>query len=231
MTPKGTSVLKVENLSKIFERPVLNHVSFEILSGQSIALVGANGAGKSTLLKCLMGLIFPSEGKIQYFGSAEPASLEAKNSVAFLPELVAFWPEMTPLEILALCTEEKQPQEKLKSILGTVGLQEKAQTRVGEFSKGMTQRLGLACLLIRDPKFLILDEPMTGLDFRAQEWLRHFLMSWKKAEKTLLISTHSLRDVEFLADHVIVLDKGQVAQSGPKEKILPELYKWREQLT
>lgn len=100
------------------------------------------------------------------------------------------------------------------------------------FRKGITsRRLGLGCLLIRNPSFLILDEPMTGLDFRAQEWLRHFLQTWRKNEKTLLISTHSLRDVEILADHVLVLEAGKLAQSGTKEKILPELYKWREQLT
>ncbi len=231
MSTKTSSSLKVENLTKIFSKPVLEDVSFEIFSGQSIALVGANGAGKSTLLKCLMGLIFPNEGKITYFETAAPGSLEAKSRVAFLPELVAFWPEMTPLEILSLCVEDHTPREKLKEILTTVGLSERATSRVGEFSKGMTQRLGLACLLIRNPSFLILDEPMTGLDFRAQEWLRHFLLNWRKAEKTLLISTHSLRDVEFLADHVLVLDKGKLAQSGSKEKILPELYKWREQLT
>lgn len=231
MISKKESVLKVENLTKIFNKPVLDKVSLEIFSGQSIALVGANGAGKSTLLKCLMGLIFPNEGKISYYGEFAPGSVESKAKVAFLPELVSFWPEMTPLEILSLCVEDHTPHEKLKETLTTVGLAERAQSRVGEFSKGMTQRLGLACLLIRNPSFLILDEPMTGLDFRAQEWLRHFLHTWRKDEKTLLISTHSLRDVEFLADHVLVLESGKVAQSGPKEKILPELYKWREQLT
>ncbi|MEZ4813899.1 MAG: ATP-binding cassette domain-containing protein [Bdellovibrionota bacterium] len=231
MSSKKYAALKVENLSKNFSKPVLESLSFEISSGQSVALVGANGAGKSTLLKCLMGLIFPNQGEILFFDSAMPGSLEAKAKVAFLPELVSFWPEMTPLEILALCVEDHTPREKLKETLSTVGLVDRSQSRVGEFSKGMTQRLGLACLLIRDPNFLILDEPMTGLDFRAQEWLRHFLLKWKQNEKTLLISTHSLRDVEILADHVLVLEKGKLAQSGSKEKILPELYKWREQLT
>lgn len=183
MSLKKSSVLKVENLSKIFSRPVLDKVSFEIFSGQSVALVGANGAGKSTLLKCLMNLIFPTEGQITYYENFAPGSIESKQKVAFLPELVAFWPEMTPLEILSLCVEDYTPHEKLKETLTLVGLAERAQSRVGEFSKGMTQRLGLACLLIRDPSFLILDEPMTGLDFRAQEWLRHFLHTWRKNKK------------------------------------------------
>ena len=225
------SVLKVDHLKKKFTKMVLDDVSFEIPEGKCIALVGANGAGKSTLLKCLMGLIFPHEGTITYFGQHAPASPEMKAKVAFLPELVSFWPEMTPLDILALCVEDHTPVERLKDVLKVVGLLERAQSRVGEFSKGMTQRLGLACLLIRNPSFLILDEPMTGLDFRAQEWLRHFLMDWRKTEKTLLISTHSLRDVEFLADHVLVLENGKLARSGTKEEILPELYRWREQLT
>lgn len=224
-------VLKVDGVTKIFNRPVLDKVSFEIPYGKCVALVGANGAGKSTLLKCLMGLIFPTEGNITYFDEHAPASPEMKSQVAFLPELVAFWPEMTPLDILALCVEDYTPAERLKNILKTVGLEDRTQTRVGEFSKGMTQRLGLACLLIRNPAFLILDEPMTGLDFRAQEWLRHFLGEWRKSEKSLLISTHSLRDVEFLADHVLVLENGKLVRSGSKEKILPELYQWREQLT
>ena len=200
-------------------------------AGETVALVGANGAGKSTLLKCLLGLIYPQEGKITYYDAFEPASAEAKAKIAFLPELVSFWPEMTPLEILSLCTRESPSYEKQKEVLETVGLAARAQSRVGEFSKGMTQRLGLACLLIRDPSFLILDEPMTGLDFRAQEWLRHFLHTWRKAEKTLLISTHSLRDVEYLANRVMVLENGKIAKIGPKEEILPDLYRWREQLT
>jgi ABC-type multidrug transport system ATPase subunit len=225
------AVLKVDKLCKIFTKPVLDNVTFEIPAGKCIALVGANGAGKSTLLKCLMGLIFPQSGSIKYFEKYEPASVEMKAKVAFLPELVAFWPEMTPMEILALCVEDNTPAQKLKDILDVVGLGERSKSRVGEFSKGMTQRLGLACLLIREPSFLILDEPMTGLDFRAQEWLRHFLQTWRKAEKTLLISTHSLRDVEFLADHVLVLENGKLARSGSKEEILPELYRLREQLT
>jgi ABC-2 type transport system ATP-binding protein len=95
----------------------------------------------------------------------------------------------------------------------------------------MTQRLGLACLLLKNPSFLILDEPMTGLDFKAQEWLRQFLHDWRDKEKTLLISTHSLRDVEYLADRVVVLDQGNLIRIGKKEDILPELYKSREQVS
>lgn len=131
---KKESVLKVANLTKIFSRPVLDKVTFEIFSGQSIALVGANGAGKCTLLKCLMGLIFPNEGKISYYTDFAPGSLESKQKVAFLPELVSFWPEMTPLEILALCVEDHTPHEKLKEILTTVGLKLKPCGRI--FARG-----------------------------------------------------------------------------------------------
>ncbi len=223
------TVLKVENLSKFYTRQVLSDVSFEIFEGETVALVGANGAGKSTLLKCLMGLIQTQTGDIHFFKSANVASPITHEKVAFLPELVGFWPEMTALEILELCAPQKK--DDIKKVLKEVGLSERADSKVGEFSKGMTQRLGLASLLIKNPEFIILDEPMTGLDFRAQEWLRHFLKEWRKAEKTLLISTHSLRDVEYLADRVLVLDQGKLVQSGIKEKILPELYRWREQLT
>ena len=225
------SVVKVESLTKIFNRPVLQEISFEIHSGETVALVGANGAGKSTLLKCLLGLIRPQEGVITFFNSFPPSAEETREWIGFLPELVGFWPEMTPIDVLNLCGSEQAAPEKIKSVLEEVGLSERARSRVGEFSKGMTQRLGLACLLLRSPKLLILDEPMTGLDFRAQEWLRHFLKEWRKAEKTLLISTHSLRDVEFLADRVFVLEQGKLLRAGNKAEILPDLYKWREQLT
>jgi ABC-2 type transport system ATP-binding protein len=226
-----SSVLKVENLSKAFAIPILKNISFELFKGETVALVGANGAGKSTLLKCLMGLIYPQNGEIVFFEQDGPASPVAREKIGFLPELVGFWPEMTPFDILSLCFQKKISKDKIKKILEEVGLAHRIYGRVGEFSKGMTQRLGLACLLLKNPSFLILDEPMTGLDFKAQEWLRQFLHDWRNKDKTLLISTHSLRDVEYLADRVIVLDQGHLIRMGPKEDILPVLYKSREQVS
>ena len=224
-----SSVLKVENLDKAFATPILKNISFELFKGETVALVGANGAGKSTLLKCLMGLIYPQKGTIVFFDQDGPASSIARERIGFLPELVGFWPEMTPFDILSLCFQKKISKEKIKKILEEVGLAHRMHGRVGEFSKGMTQRLGLACLLLKNPSFLILDEPMTGLDFKAQEWLRQFLHDWRDAERTLLISTHSLRDVEYLADRVIVLDQGHLIKMGSKNDVLPDLYKSRDQ--
>jgi ABC-2 type transport system ATP-binding protein len=226
-----SSVLKVENLEKAFATPILKNISFELFKGETVALVGANGAGKSTLLKCLMGLIYPQKGNIVFFEQDGPASSIARERIGFLPELVGFWPEMTPFEILSLCFQKKISKEKIKKILEEVGLAHRMHGRVGEFSKGMTQRLGLACLLLKNPSFLILDEPMTGLDFKAQEWLRQFLHDWRNKERTLLISTHSLRDVEYLADRVIVLDQGHLIKIGPKNDVLPDLYKSRDQVS
>lgn len=226
-----SSVLKVENLSKAFASPILKNISFELFKGETVALVGANGAGKSTLLKCLMGLIYPQEGNILFFEKEGPASSLNRERIGFLPELVGFWPEMSPYDILSLCFQKKISKEKIKKTLEEVGLAHRIHGRVGEFSKGMTQRLGLACLLLKNPFFLILDEPMTGLDFKAQEWLRQFLHDWRNEDRTLLISTHSLRDVEYLADRVIVLDQGNLIRMGKKEDILPELYKSREQVS
>jgi ABC-2 type transport system ATP-binding protein len=226
-----SSVLKVENLEKAFATPILKNISFELFKGETVALVGANGAGKSTLLKCLMGLIYPQKGNIVFFDQDGPASSIARERIGFLPELVGFWPEMTPFEILSLCFPKKTLKEKIKKILEEVGLAHRMHGRVGEFSKGMTQRLGLACLLLKNPSFLILDEPMTGLDFKAQEWLRQFLHDWRNKERTLLISTHSLRDVEYLADRVIVLDQGHLIKIGPKNDVLPDLYKSRDQVS
>lgn len=223
-------VVKVQNVTKVFGKPVLQKISFEMSEGETVALVGANGAGKSTLLKSLLGLICPQEGEILFFEKYSPGCPETRERVGFLPELVGFWPESTPHDILSLCGKNFAP-EKIKEVLLEVGLSERANSRIGEFSKGMAQRLGLACLMLRSPRFLILDEPMTGLDFRAQEWLRHFLFEWRKKENTLLISTHSLRDVEYLADRVLVLDDGKLTRSGNKDEILPELYRWREKLT
>jgi ABC-2 type transport system ATP-binding protein len=226
-----SNVLKVENLEKAFATPILKNISFELFKGETVALVGANGAGKSTLLKCLMGLIYPQKGNIVFFDQDGPASSIARERIGFLPELVGFWPEMTPFEILSLCFQKKISKEKIKKTLEEVGLDHRIHGRVGEFSKGMTQRLGLACLLLKNPSFLILDEPMTGLDFKAQEWLRQFLHDWRNKERTLLISTHSLRDVEYLADRVIVLDQGHLVKIGPKIEVLPDLYKSRDQVS
>ncbi len=192
-------------------------VDLELSHGHCHALVGHNGAGKSTLLKMILGLVSASSGRVQVFG-LEPedrAFVNARRRIGFLPEQVAFQGAMTGLETLKFYARlNGSSGENLDALFELVELGDAAKKRVGTYSKGMRQRLGLAQALIGKPDLLILDEPTSGLDPASRQNVYRIIDTVKANGAAVLISSHALGELDNRVDEVTILDHGRVAASG-----------------
>ena len=222
-----TALLKIDRICKHWAAPVLSDISFELAKGESLALVGANGAGKSTLIKIILGLVRPSSGNGSLFGLPFD-NAEARSRLGYLPEMPGYWGELSAVELLSFMGSIRAiPGETVRArtgqLLKALGLALRGTRLMGGYSKGMLQRTGIAQSLLHDPELLILDEPMSGLDPRAQEKLRSVLLSLRSQGKTLIISSHSLEDIRSLCSRVIVLEKSKLVADGPTEQILHQL--------
>jgi ABC-2 type transport system ATP-binding protein len=223
----GESILTIEKLSKKFQAYALRDISFDLKAGESLALVGANGAGKSTLIKIILGLVQPTSGLGTLFGFPFDDA-RARMKVGYLPEMPGYWGEISAVDLLAFMgkirsLEQNAVQRRTEKLLAALGLKLRGSRLMGGYSKGMLQRTGIAQTLLHDPDLIILDEPMSGLDPRAQEKLRGILQNLQKKGKTLIISSHSLEDIRTLCTRVIVLEKSKLVQDGPTEKVLTQL--------
>ena len=195
----------------------VSEVDLSLGKGECIALVGHNGAGKSTLIKLMLGLIRPSEGTVRVLGEDPAASraVRGKAGIGFLPENVAFPPAMTGLELLSFYARLKgEPTAGLTALLARVGLAEAAGRRVGGYSKGMRQRLGLAQALLGAPRVLLLDEPTTGLDPELRRQFYDIVRTLRDGGATVLLSSHALTELEERADRVVVMNRGRVVADG-----------------
>ncbi len=195
----------------------VSEVDLSLGTGECIALVGHNGAGKSTLIKLMLGLIRPSEGTVRVLGDDPAASraVRGKAGIGFLPENVAFPPAMTGLELLSFYARLKgEPTAGLKDLLARVGLAEAAGRRVGGYSKGMRQRLGLAQALLGAPRVLLLDEPTTGLDPELRRQFYEIVRTLRDGGATVLLSSHALTELEERADRVVVMNRGRMVAGG-----------------
>lgn len=210
-----SSTLKISALTKSFGTlTALRDVSLDVAPGERVALLGHNGAGKSTLIKIVLGLIAPTSGAAAILGAA-PGSAQARRDVAYLPENVAFHPALTGEEQLRhyLSLRGDNPRQA-PELLARVGLEEAARRRIGTYSKGMRQRVGLAQALIGHPKLLVLDEPTSGLDPVSR---RNFydLMDGLAAEgAAILLSSHALTEVEARTDRIAILSEGALRTQG-----------------
>ncbi len=192
-------------------------VDLSLGQGECIALVGHNGAGKSTLIKLMLGLIRPSEGAVRVLGEDPAASraVRGKAGIGFLPENVAFPPAMTGLELLVFYARLKgERTDGLGDLLGRVGLAEAGRRRVGTYSKGMRQRLGLAQALLGEPRVLLLDEPTTGLDPELRRQFYEIVRTLRDGGATVLLSSHALTELEERADRVVVMNRGVMVACG-----------------
>lgn len=211
-----TSTLTISHLTKRFG-PVaaLTDVSLTVAPGQRVALLGHNGAGKSTMMKIILGLIPASEGEISVCGSA-PGSAQARAQVAYLPENAAFHPALTGEEQLRhyLRLRGEAPGQAL-DLLARVGLRDAAKRRIGTYSKGMRQRVGLAQTLIGHPRLLVLDEPTSGLDPVSRRDFYALLDGLAAEGASILLSSHVLTEVEARTDQILILAKGRIEAAGP----------------
>ncbi len=189
-------------------------VTLRIPAGAVVGVVGPNGSGKSTLLKIILGLLAPSAGACRVFG-VPSTQVGARRGVGYLPEAPEFGPEFTGLEIVRYHARlggvpPAQARPAAEAALVRVGLAEAMHRRAGAYSQGMRQRLGLAQALVPEPRLLVLDEPVSGVDpIGAEEFCR--LVSQFRAEgRTVVFSSHLLRQVERISDHVVMLHRGRV---------------------
>jgi Cu-processing system ATP-binding protein len=215
-----TSTLTISALTKRFgEVAALTGVSLSVAPGERVALLGHNGAGKSTLMKIILGLIPATSGEVTICDAA-PGSAAARRAVAYLPENAAFHPALTGLEqirhYLALRGED---QSQAMLLLEKVGLGQAARRRIGTYSKGMRQRVGLAQALIGHPRLLVLDEPTSGLDPVSRREFYALLDDLAAHGASILLSSHALTEVEARTDRIVILSRGRLVAEGS----LPDL--------
>lgn len=209
------STLTISALTKRFEAvAALTDVTFSVAAGERVALLGHNGAGKSTMMKIVLGLIAASSGRVEVCGAA-PGSAEARRQVAYLPENAAFHPALTGLEQIRqyLSLRGENPAQAM-SLLEQVGLGHAARRRIGTYSKGMRQRVGLAQTLIGTPRLLVLDEPTSGLDPVSRRDFYELLDGLAARGASILLSSHALTEVEARTDRILILSKGRMVAEG-----------------
>jgi Cu-processing system ATP-binding protein len=210
-----TSTLTISDLTKRFgEVAALTGVSLSVAPGERVALLGHNGAGKSTLMKIILGLIPSTSGAVTICDAA-PGSAAARRAVAYLPENVAFHPALTGLEQIRHYLRLRGESPALaQELLEKVGLAHAARRRIGTYSKGMRQRVGLAQALIGHPRLLVLDEPTSGLDPVSRREFYALLDELAAHGASILLSSHALTEVEARTDRIVILSKGHLVAEG-----------------
>ncbi|WP_375173634.1 ABC transporter ATP-binding protein [Pseudooceanicola sp.] len=210
------TILTLSRLTKSYGKATaLNAVDLSLAAGERVALIGHNGAGKSTMMKLVLGLITPSDGAVDIAGHA-PGSPVARALTAYLPENVAFHPALTGREQLTHYLRLRAaPVSQAKDLLARVGLADAADRRIGTWSKGMRQRLGLAQALIGTPRLMLLDEPTSGLDPVSRGEFYDLLDELSARGTAVILSSHALSEIEAKTDRVIVLSRGQKVAEGP----------------
>ncbi|MFH1367650.1 MAG: ABC transporter ATP-binding protein [Elusimicrobiota bacterium] len=213
-TEKLTKIYRRSHLGKVHTTVGIENVDLEIKKGEIFGLLGLNGSGKTTTIKLILGLLRPTKGGVFLLGEPAP-SIKALKQVGFLPETPYFYRYLTALEILKFYGElsgVERVKDKAAQILDFVGLAEVGNKRLGEFSKGMLQRIGIAQSLIHDPGILIYDEPVSGLDPLAMSEMRNLIMKLKSEGKTIFLSSHMISEVEKVCDRVGILVKGELVK-------------------
>jgi ABC-2 type transport system ATP-binding protein len=212
-----------QGLQKRYDRQTaVADVGFTVGRGEVVGLLGPNGAGKTSVIKMLLGLVRPDAGEALLLGrpARDPAS---RALVGYLPELFRYQPWLTAREVLRLHVRlagVDVHEEERRDALAMVSLADRADDRVGGFSKGMQQRLGLAVALVARPELVVLDEPTSALDPIGRADVRDLLLSLKARGVAVLLNSHLIGEVERVCDRVVILDKGRVAASGTLTELL-----------
>ena len=218
-------VLEVQNLVKIFRSgfvrkkiKVINDVTFKVEAGEVFGIAGPNGAGKTTIFKCILGFIKPTSGSIRIFQKPSDHS-ELKKLLGYLPENPYFYEYLSGFELMKYMgklhgIKGKLLSKRIDDLLEKVNLTSASKVQLRKYSKGMLQRIGIAQALINDPEFIILDEPMSGLDPLGRREVRDLILELKKSGKTVILSSHILSDLEALCDKVCFIFRGKVMKLG-----------------
>ncbi|ULL19604.1 ABC transporter ATP-binding protein [Paenibacillus sp. H1-7] len=206
------------------------NITLQVGKGEAFGFLGPNGAGKSTFVKMLVGLIRPTGGSATIMG--EPiGTIEARRHIGYLPELYRYQEWLSGEEVVSLHAklcgiEPALAKKRIPELLDRVGIGLRGRDRVKHYSKGMQQRLGLACALVNDPKLVFLDEPASALDPIGRMEVRELLRELRKQGKTIFLNSHLLEDVEMLCDRVALLNNGQILHTGAVADVLQEKTRW-----
>ena len=220
-------IVRTEDLTKVYQlgrnRKIvgLDSLNLQIYKGEIFGLIGPNGSGKTTALKLLLGLLFPTKGKVSIFGN-NVESMRVKKDIGYLPESPYYYQYLTPVELLnfyAEIFELKDRKERIEELLGIIGLKEARKLKLTHFSKGMLERIGLGVALLNDPSLLILDEPTTGLDPIGSRETRDLFLKLKEEGKTILLSSHYLSEIEKISDRIGILYKGRLLALGGLQEL------------
>jgi ABC-2 type transport system ATP-binding protein len=231
-TPQSPeAVVVVRGLTKVFKdfwgRPkarAVDNVDFEVRRGEVFGLLGPNGSGKSTTVKMLLGLLHPTKGHIEVFGKS-PRHVATKSRIGYLPEESYLYRYLNSRETLGFFGNlfKLSPGERSRrsdQLLDMVGLTQTRMRAVGEFSKGMQRRIGLAQALINDPDLVLLDEPTAGLDPIGCREVKDLILALARRGKTIVLSSHLLSDVEDVCDRVVIYYGGRIQAMGPLKELL-----------
>lgn len=230
---KEEFVVEAVGLTKIFKdfwnRPkarAVNGLDLKIRKGEVFGLLGPNGSGKSTTMKMILGLLFPTRGELKVFGQ-DPQNVSIKSRIGYLPEETYLYKYLTAFETLDFYgalfgLDATQRRERSSQLLEMVGLAHAVDRPVGEFSKGMARRIGLAQALVNDPDLVILDEPTSGLDPIGCREVKDVIRLLASRGKTIILCSHLLADVQDVCDRVVVLYGGQIRAQGLLSDILRE---------
>ncbi|SHG18541.1 MULTISPECIES: ABC transporter ATP-binding protein [Geodermatophilus] len=204
------------------KRTAVDGVSFSVGRGEVVGLLGPNGAGKTSVIKMLLGLVRPDDGEVLLLGrpGRDP---RARERVGYLPELFRYQPWLTAAEVLTLhvrLSGARVPAAEQADVLARVGLAARSGDRVGGFSKGMQQRLGLAVALVARPELVVLDEPTSALDPLGRVDVRDVVLDLRERGVAVLLNSHLIGEVERVCDRVVILDRGRVAASGTLAELL-----------
>jgi ABC-2 type transport system ATP-binding protein len=227
----GEVVVSVRGLTKVFKdfwnRPkarAVDNVDFDIRQGEVFGLLGPNGSGKSTTVKLLLGLLYPTKGHIEVFGRS-PRHVQTKSRIGYLPEESYLYRYLNSRETLDFFGNlfhlgKDERNSRIEQLLEMVGLSQVHLRSVGEFSKGMQRRIGLAQALINDPDLVILDEPTSGLDPIGCREVKDLILALARRGKTVILSSHLLSDVEDVCDRVVIYYGGKIQAMGTLRDLL-----------
>jgi len=217
--------VRVNNISKKYgEQFAVKKLSFEINKGEVVGFIGPNGAGKSTSMKIITGYLPPDTGEVWINEmNALENPMEVKRIIGYLPEHNPLYNDLYVKEYLGYVAglykiERKEIGDRIAEVIDLTGLEDEEHKKIGSLSKGYRQRVGLAQALIHDPEVLILDEPTSGLDPNQIIEIRN-LISRTGKEKTILLSTHIMQEVDAICDRVIIINKGEIVADNPSERL------------
>ncbi len=227
----STAAISIQNLTKIYPIPfkrekvtAVQDLSLAVEPGQVYGLLGPNGSGKSTTMKIVLGLVSPTAGKTEIFGR-DSTTVESREDVGFLPENPYFYKYLTGEETLhfygKLCgLSGAKIRERTKELLNLVGLENAADRRLGGYSKGMLQRIGLAQAMIQEPRLLVLDEPTAGVDPAGSREIRDLILDFKRRGITVLLCSHLLGQVQEICDRIGILHRGVLIREGKLDDLI-----------